>query len=204
MNFLFWFMKAKVCKVESCTVYFALHFHTNLWISRHFVLITHDAIKSVNSSIDLCASDVWACADVDVWPCGPTDVWKIHALELWTCGALKVWTCGPLELWTIGHVELWKCGHVDLWRCGQLGMWSFGSVDRWARGPFGSVDMWACGPEEVRTCEFVDLKRCRHVVDLWKGSGETMIETWWISWFLCLGYTKNIRSLYAAVQQRCR
>ena len=30
LNLFVWFMKTKVYKVESCTVYFALKFHTNL------------------------------------------------------------------------------------------------------------------------------------------------------------------------------
>ena len=30
MNLFVWFMKAKVYKVESCTLYFASNFHTNL------------------------------------------------------------------------------------------------------------------------------------------------------------------------------
>ena len=42
-----WFMKAKVYKVESCAVYFALNFHTNHSISHHVALITHHAIKNV-------------------------------------------------------------------------------------------------------------------------------------------------------------
>ena len=31
--------------------YFTFNFHTNLWISRHVVLITHDALKTVKGSI---------------------------------------------------------------------------------------------------------------------------------------------------------
>ena len=43
INLFVWFMKVKVYKLESCTVYFALNFHTNLWISRLVALVTHDA-----------------------------------------------------------------------------------------------------------------------------------------------------------------
>ena len=50
LNLFVWFMKVKVYKVESCTVYFSLNFHSNFLISRHVALITHDALKSVNWS----------------------------------------------------------------------------------------------------------------------------------------------------------
>ena len=68
MNLYVWVMNAKVYKVESCALYFALNSIQTIEFFHHVALITHDAIKSVKSSICKGQLDVILCQSLTPRP----------------------------------------------------------------------------------------------------------------------------------------